>query len=86
MKKCFHCKIEKPLEEFSINRRKYQIKADQGRCIGCKQCYLEKSIKDKSVIFYNFEAEKFEIIKFETEQEVINFINKRYENNKRISN
>ena len=65
---CFHCKIKKPLEDFDINRRKYQIKADKGRCIGCKQCYREKSIKDKSVILFNFEINNFDIIKFKTEQ------------------
>lgn len=75
MKKCFYCNIEKPLSEYSIDRRKYQIKADLGTCKGCKQCYLEKSIKDLSVIFFNFEINKYEIVKFETEQEVIDFIN-----------
>lgn len=80
MKKCFHCKIEKPLEEFNIDRRKYQLKADKGTCKVCNKCYREKSIKDKSVIFFNFETDKFEIIKFETEQEVINYLDEKSKN------
>lgn len=74
MKECFYCKIEKPLDDYQINRRKYQVKADKGRCISCKQCFLEQSIKDMSVIYFNFEINKYEIVNFETEQEVINFI------------
>lgn len=74
MKKCFYCKIEKPLNEFSLDRRKYQIKADLGTCKGCKQCYLEQSIRDLSVIYFDFEIDKFVIEKFETKEEVIKFI------------
>lgn len=73
-KKCFYCKIEKPLKEFSVDRRKYQIKADLGTCKGCKQCYLKKSIKDLSVIYFDFELNKYIIEKFETAEEVIKFI------------
>lgn len=73
-KKCFYCKIEKPLDCFSINKRKYQVKADQGRCISCKQCFLEQSINDLSVIYFDFEFNKYIIEKFETSEEVIKFI------------
>lgn len=73
-KKCFYCKIEKPLEDFSINKRKYQVKQEKGRCISCKQCFLEQSIKDLSVIYFDFELNKYIIEKFETAEEVIKFI------------
>lgn len=73
-KKCFYCKVEKPLGNFSINKRKYQVKADKGRCISCKQCYLEQSIKDLSVIYFDFESNKYIIDKFETKEQVIKFI------------
>lgn len=73
-KKCFYCKIEKPLEYFSINKRKYQVKQEKGRCISCKQCFLEQSIKDLSVIYFDFELNKYIIEKFETAEEVIKFI------------
>lgn len=74
MKKCFYCKIEKPLEAYQVNNRKYQVKADKGRCISCKQCFMEQSIKDLSVIYFNFEINKYEIVKFETKEQVIKFI------------
>ena len=80
MKECFYCKIEKPLSEFNIDRRKYQLKADKGTCKVCNECYREKSIKDKSVIFFNFDIDKFEIIKFDTEQEVINYLDEKSKN------
>lgn len=73
-KKCFYCKIEKPLNCFSINKRKYQVKEEKGRCISCKQCFLEQSIKDLSVIYFDFELNKYIIEKFETAEEVIKFI------------
>lgn len=73
-KKCFYCKIEKPLSDFKIDRRKYQIKSDLGTCKSCKQCFLEQSIKDLSVIYFDFELNKFVIEKFETAEEVIKFI------------
>lgn len=73
-KKCFYCKIEKPLDDFSINKRKYQVKKEKGRCISCKQCFLEQSIKDLSVIYFDFELNKYIIEKFETAEEVIKFI------------
>lgn len=81
MKKCFTCKVEKPLSEFEVNRMKYQVKADLGTCIVCKECELAKAIKTLSVIKYDFEQGKFVLIKFNTENEVINYFKQNYESN-----
>jgi hypothetical protein len=75
MKTCFTCKEEKPLSEFAINRMKYQVKSDLGHCIVCYECEAAKALRDLSVIRYNFDTGKFEVHKFETEEEVINFLN-----------
>ena len=75
-KSCFKCKLNKPLDEFPINKRSYQLKSDLGRCITCWDCEEAKAINDLSVIRLNFETNKFDIIKFENEQEAMEFIKK----------
>lgn len=77
MKKCFTCKVEKPLSEFDINRMKYQVKADLGTCIVCKECELTKAIETLSVIKYDFIISKFITINFQTKEEVLEHFKQR---------
>ncbi len=70
MKKCFLCKELLPLEEFDVDNRKYQLKADMGTCKVCRKCELERAIRDLSTVKFNYEINKFEVIKFENEDEV----------------
>lgn len=70
MKNCFLCKELLPLEEFDVDNRKYQLKADMGTCKVCKKCELERAIRDLSTVKFNYETNKFEVIKFENEDEV----------------
>lgn len=78
MKKCFNCKVEKPLSEFEINRMKYQVKADLGTCIVCKECELARALEALSVIKYDFTINKFVTIDFQTKEEVVEYFkNKR---------
>jgi hypothetical protein len=74
--KCFECKIEKPLSKYAPNRRKYQIKSNKDRCIICKKYVFHSSITKLYVVRYNFDENKFEIIKFKDANEAVAFINK----------
>ena len=74
--KCFECKIEKPLSKYAPNRRKYQIKAYKGMCMICKKCALHNAITKLQVVRYNFDENKFEIIKFKDANEAVEFITK----------
>ena len=74
--KCFECKIEKPLSKYVPNRRKYQIKSNKGRCIICKKYVFHSAITKLYVVRYNFDENKFEIIKFKDANEAVEFINK----------
>jgi hypothetical protein len=73
MKNCFLCKELLPLSDFKVDNRKYQLKADMGTCKVCKKCELERTLKDLSTVKYNYELEKFEVIKFNNEKEVYDF-------------
>jgi hypothetical protein len=73
MKNCFRCKELLPLSDFEVDNRKYQLKADMGTCKVCKKCELERALKDLSTVKYNYELEKFEVIKFNNEEEVYDF-------------
>jgi hypothetical protein len=44
-----------------------------GTCKVCKKCELERTLKDLSTVKYNYELEKFEVIKFNNEKEVYDF-------------
>jgi predicted metal-binding protein len=76
-KKCFTCKIEKTLNQFDVDRMEYQLKTDKGTCKVCKDCELNKALKTLSIIRYNFEIMKFEIINFNNHDEVLNYFNKK---------
>ena len=72
-KKCFSCKIEKPLSQFKPDKRKYQLKADKKTCKVCNSCEFDRASKDLSVVRFNFEIEKFEVIKFENKEQVLKY-------------
>jgi hypothetical protein len=77
-KQCFNCKKYLILDKFSLDRRKYQLPPDKGRCKVCIKCDRERSIKNMSTIRFNFEENKFETIEFKS----INQINIFYKNEK----
>jgi hypothetical protein len=70
MKKCFGCKTIKPLSNYSINKRAYQVKAEKGRCIMCSECCIKRASKTMSAIKHNAETNKFETVEFETMDEL----------------
>ena len=74
--RCFECKIEKPLSKYKPNRRLYQVKANKGMCIICKKCVLYNALTKLYVVRYNFDENKFEIIKFKDANEAVDFIDK----------
>ncbi len=74
--RCFECKIEKPLEKFAPNKRKYQVKSNKGRCMVCKKCVLHNAVTKLSVVRYDFDENTFKIIKFNDPNEAVEFINK----------
>ena len=66
MKECFNCKRNLPLSEFNKSNRKYQLKSDLGVVKVCKICNFEKAVKTLSLVNFNFELNKFEVINFES--------------------
>ena len=80
MKECFNCKRNLPLSEFNKSNRKYQLKSDLGVVKVCKICNFEKAIKILSLVNFNFESNKFEVINFES----INEVSKWFVNNNQI--
>lgn len=81
-KKCFQCKKSFTLDKFSLDRRKYQLPIDKGRCKVCIKCNKANTMRDMSTIRFNFEENKFQIITFTSK----NQINKFYQNEKNIQN
>ena len=45
-------------------------------CMICKKCTLHNAITKLQVVRYNFDENKFEIIKFKDANEAVEFINK----------
>ena len=80
-KKCFLCKELKHLSEYDPDNRKYQLKPDLHTCKVCKVCDLNRALEELSIVKYNFEESKFEVITFETQEDVKKF----YSNNNIIS-
>jgi hypothetical protein len=74
--KCFKCGIDKPLEKYKDNNRKYQIKGNQGKCIVCKLCSLQNTLNTLSVVRYDYEENKFVVIPFQNKCEVVEFFDK----------
>jgi hypothetical protein len=76
-KKCFLCKELKHLSEYAPDHRKYQLKPDMNTCKVCKKCDFKRALVELSVVRFNFVEQKFEVIKFENKEKVIEW----YENN-----
>jgi hypothetical protein len=72
-RKCFTCQVEKPLSDFTPNRRKYQIKKYLGMLLNCDECILYKTSKNKGTVWFNFDINKFEVHNLETEDEILLF-------------
>jgi hypothetical protein len=64
------------LESFTENKRHYTLKTDLGRNRVCKICNFESAVKKKSIVQYNFQELKFDIIKFDTLGEVGEYFTK----------
>lgn len=75
-KNCFTCKQELPLDAFSVSNMKYQLKTDKGVLRVCKKCTFFSAIKKLSMVKYNFETRKFDIIKFENAGAVAEYFTK----------
>jgi hypothetical protein len=73
-KRCFECKKIKKLDNFSINPRKYQLKADKGRCIVCHTCIKARALRDMKLIILNAETQKFETLYFKSNNQVLKHI------------
>lgn len=72
-KKCFRCKIEKSLDKFQEDKRKYQLPSDLSTCKVCIHCNIERALEDLSTCTFNFDENKFEVMKFENQEEVIKY-------------
>jgi len=62
MKKCYKCGIKYPLFMYHKDRRKFQLKFNQGKVSACRFC-AAKEVLTGSIIRFNFTTNKFEIIK-----------------------
>ena len=71
--KCFQCGVDKPLEKYKDNTRHYQIKSYKGKCIVCKACSFHTALDKLSIVRYDFEENKFKLIKFNNKYEVLDF-------------
>ena len=75
---CFTCGVVKPVTDYCRNDRKYKIKKYLGVSINCFQCIVDSAKKDFSAVNFNFETNKYEIINFKSEEEILMF----YDNKK----
>jgi hypothetical protein len=64
------------LESFTENKRHYTLKTDLGRNRVCKICTFESSVKNLSLVQYNFEDKKFDNIKFDDIGQVAEYFTK----------
>lgn len=71
---CFSCKINLPLEDYSESNMKYQLKSDLGRVRVCKVCNFKRVVNNLSLVNYNFEEKKFEIVSFDSKVDAINWL------------
>ena len=79
-RKCFTCQIEKPLSDYTPNRRKYQIKKYKGMMLNCDECILEKTKDQRSCVYFNFDTNKYEVHNFKTEEEILLFYDNKLNN------
>lgn len=64
------------MESFNENKRLYTLKTDHGRNRVCKICTFERSVKNISLVQYNFEDKKFDNIKFDDIGQVAEYFTK----------
>ena len=76
MKQCFSCKQTLPLDSFNKSNMKYQLKSDMGTVRVCKNCTFIKTINTLSMVKYNYEDRKFEVMTFDTVGEVAEYFKK----------
>jgi hypothetical protein len=76
MKQCFECRRMLSLDNFTENKRHYTLKTDLGKNRVCKICTFESSVKNRSIVQYNFEEKKFDVIKFDSIAEVGEYFTK----------
>jgi hypothetical protein len=82
-RKCFTCQIDKPLSDYTPNRRKYQVKQYLGMMLNCDECILDSAVKRKGCVHFNFETNKFEVHNFETDEEMLLFYDNKLSKFKR---
>jgi predicted metal-binding protein len=63
--------VDKPLEKYKDNTRKYQIKSYKGKCMVCKACSFHNALDKLSIVRFDFEENKFKLIKFNNKYEFI---------------
>jgi hypothetical protein len=68
------------LNEYTDNKRGYTLKTDMGKNRVCKICNFDSAVKKKSLVSFNYEQKKFEVITFNNIGEVGEY----FENNKLI--
>lgn len=71
VKKCFKCKIKKPLDEFQVQKG-YSRPSEMGRTICCNKCNFERAIKEGG--YLSKESGKFEFMEA-SEEEIIKHFN-----------
>ena len=81
-KQCFNCKEHLPLEDYHLDRRKYQVPADKGRCKVCIKCELKRALKNMEIMVFSFKENDFITTKFADSFEVINYFKKREDESK----
>ena len=75
MRKCFRCHEMLPVSAYNPNGRKYQISVYLGRCLSCKKCMIKLAQEDMKAVRINPETDKFEVVKFNSIDEIIEFYN-----------
>jgi hypothetical protein len=62
-KKCFTCNRKYPLFLFYVNKLKYQLPSDKGRCVNCRFCEIKYLFKRNGyVVRYDFITNKMVMI------------------------
>ena len=73
-KTCYICSINWPLFMYKTDRRKFKLKVALGKVRNCRICTHMES--KASVTRYNFDINKFEIVKLNWKQRLKEFFSK----------
>ena len=71
MKKCFDCQRTYPLFMFFKSKMGYQRPNDYGVVKVCRICNDKKWSRDMSAWLYDFNINKFQLIKFKNKWEIL---------------